>query len=603
MSDPTAFNCREAVGSSLFESYRVKTRRISIREALEWLKINSSSFRLAVISSIVFHSFVITSLVLHSSMNRQSENNDTAIYQTLFVSDVVHGENPTGLEALPDAMKNELAEALRSMNFTGTGLEEAEKSDLFRMMGEAFLEHMMLSGNDPGSGMNFQDDFQDFIENHQTWELENGKTVYSNPDPSGTGGTLMSTLPAGTRREIDYLQRVKPLKQNFILEGQQVRINTSRGIKYAPAGYFFREPHYEELISAGAGMFYVTSGFPLTWEPHAVESASPVPEADIASLLQGGEGFKVVLLGSSPPESGGAITAADEQSTTKSFTASDRQIAEIVNDLMRLPELEQIRRLKQDYLEVYDLEDEALIRLTRRFLRLNLSNVFIILSDISAAFDFVEEVYFNKPLYRELFDFWVRYPESTVGREFLLCLASHYDFERRALRSLNRAFRGAREYVGQRFTVAEIYDKKAKCYALVEIHKGLSRRIAELGYSSWQEVYDKYIEEEARIYNLLIAMGGRAENIGLFALGCLYWDSSQFEKAIQTWSKTDPGYTDNAALLEIRNVLLQYEDLARIRAQVDSILEWHSGKDSKSLLARMVKFGKWEIRYSTRTER
>jgi hypothetical protein len=161
--------------SGLFESYGAKSRRIRLREALDRLKNNRSSFRLAVLLSIVFHSFVITTLVLHSSMDRHSENNEAAIYQALFVSDDVGGVDPMGLDALPESKKNELAEILRNMKFTGTGLEDTEKSDLFQMMGEAFLEHLMLSGEDPSVGMGLQDDFQDFIEDHKTWTLESGK--------------------------------------------------------------------------------------------------------------------------------------------------------------------------------------------------------------------------------------------------------------------------------------------------------------------------------------------------------------------------------------------------------------------------------------------
>jgi hypothetical protein len=586
----------------MFESYGARPGRPRLKEARHRLADNRLSFRLAILFSVVLHCIVVATLVLNSVLHSDVENHEAAIYRSLFASSGRHAENTPGLDSLPDSAKNDLAETLRRMEFTGPGLGEVEKSDLFQMMAESFLEHMILSGENPEALTMIQDDFQDFIESRKTWTLESGKTLFPNPDLSGDGAVHLSTLPARTRQEIDYVSRVEPLKRNYILEGQQVRVNTSKGIKYAPAGYFFREPRYEELVSAGAGMFYVVCGFPLSWEPRSKEGVSPQPNTGFVSLLQdGGERFRVVLLSGVPGDSE-TVTPKDRRRGAKPFTASDRRIAEIVNDLMRLPELEQIRRLKQDYLEAYDLEDEALIELTRRFLRLNLSNVFIILSDISAAFDFVEEVFFNKALYRELYDFWLKHPDSTVGREFLLCLASHYDFERRALRYLNRAFREAREYLGTRFTVAEIHDKKAKCYALVEIYKDLSRRIAELGYGSMQEVYAKYLEEEARIYNLLIEMGGPGENIGLFSLGCMYWDSSRFEKAIQTWAKTSPEYRDNPALLEIRNVLLQYEDLALIRAQVDSILEWHSGKDSVSLLARMVKFGKWETRYRTRTD-
>jgi len=108
-------------------------------------------------------------------------------------------------------------------------------------------------------------------------------------------------------------------------------------------------------------MFFVVSGFPLTWEPHIPENATPVSGAYIASFLRGGESFKVVLLSGASHGSNSSIQK-DRTNSGIPFTASGRQIAGIVNDLMRLPELEQIRKLKQDYLEVYYLEEEALIR-------------------------------------------------------------------------------------------------------------------------------------------------------------------------------------------------------------------------------------------------
>ena len=108
---------------------------------------------------------MITTLVLHSS------------YQALFASDGMRVVHNPGLDELPENKKNQLAAIPGSMEFSGPGLKDAEKSELFQMMGEAFLEHLMLSGEDPGAGIEFQGDFQEFIKPGKTWKLESGKTV------------------------------------------------------------------------------------------------------------------------------------------------------------------------------------------------------------------------------------------------------------------------------------------------------------------------------------------------------------------------------------------------------------------------------------------
>lgn len=359
--------------------------------------------------------------------------------------------------------------------------------------------------------------------------------------------------------KLDYLKRLAPLKNNSgIAYGrEQVRVETETGNKYIPSVFFFRDSPHEKIAAAGAGQFLVVKGFPAIQQP-------PLP----------------------PP------TAKREI-----FNASDPEIQKILDELMQHPEVEQIEILEQQYLEHYDLNSDDLVILTQQFFKQNLGRVFIDLGDVSSAYDYLEEVHFKKHLINDLYDFWHRYPTSRIGIEFLLAMAEQYDFERRALEFLYKAYDDALAFIERRILKAEIYDKKAKSSVIKNLYLDLKKNLPKIGYATQKDVLNKYIAEEKRIYLMISVLEGDLKYLGLYRLGALYWRLDDYDAALQTWDRIDFSYTENSILREIRDAQKKYSGPNKLRTQINAIFEWHANKDNSAQMDRLIKFGRWKKRY------
>jgi hypothetical protein len=244
------------------------------------------------------------------------------------------------------------------------------------------------------------------------------------------------------------------------------------------------------------------------------------------------------------------------------------------------------------------LNSEELAYLTRKFIHRNLNNIIIPVSEISSAFDYLEELYFNKPLEHQFLKFWRDYPDTHIGAQILLTLASHYEFEKRAIEYLYEAYDDAKRYLRQKYKVSEVFNKKTKCYVIQKMFEKLERQIRERGYLSVEGVTQKYVEEQIRIYDIVIDMGGESRNHGLYDLACLYWDLNLRDLAIDTWAQIDDSY-ESDALDSIREALTWLDDTQNAHTLIDNILNWYATKGVDKRLKRLLDLGKWKARGNT----
>ena len=174
-------------------------------------------------------------------------------------------------------------------------------------------------------------------------------------------------------------------------------------------------------------------------------------------------------------------------------------------------------------------------------------------------------------------------------------MASHYEFEKRAIEYLYRAYDEAKRYLRQKYKVSEVFNKKTKCYVIQKMFEKLDRELQDRGYHSADEVTRKYVEEQIKIYDIVIAMGGESRNHGLYDLGCLYWDLNLRDLAIDTWAQIDESY-ESGALDSIKEALSWLNDKKNAHTMIDNILNWYATKGVDKRLKRLLDLGKWKAR-------
>jgi hypothetical protein len=309
-----------------------------------------------------------------------------------------------------------------------------------------------------------------------------------------------------------------------------------------------------------------------------------------------GMGFQVVLLSGLSDSSDEMYSEFQEDREKLSISPTfEEYFDKFCDDFLVLPEEQQFLYFRANYLEKYDLGSEDLAYLTRRFTYKNLNNIIIPISEISSAFDYLEELYYNKPLEQQFLKFWRDYPHTQIGAQFLLTLASHYEFEKRGVEYLYGAYDEAKRYLRQKYKVSEVFNKKTKCYVIQKMFEKLHRKLQERGYGSVEEVSRKYVEEQIKIYDIVIAMGGESRNNGLYDLGCLYWDLNLRDLAIDTWAQIDESY-ESTALDSIQETLSWLNDEENAHTMIDNILSWHATKGVDKRLKRLLDLGKWKAR-------
>ena len=386
-------------------------------------------------------------------------------------------------------------------------------------------------------------------------------------------------------------------------KGRAAEVNLVNGegrFLTVPGEYFYRESPYLEIVAAGAGLFYVIKGFPELptggtgngRDRAGSESAPEDRPAEIAAEPPA-PAFAVVLM----PKSVTRGQAPAPSAVKPTLALTEKEAERVLDGLMELPVVEQVRVFNHDYLEAYGPDSPELARLAWEFLYRNLGMVFVQTGEpLSRGFDLLEEVFYDNLSLDALVPYALRNPRSRTGAEILFSLAATYEFERRAIVALDGSLDAAKlvltEPANERF---HIHNKNVKAYVVREVYRDLAAELRDRGYPALETVIQRYRDEQLRIYDLLEGMGGDVKCRAQYARGRLFWDEGQTGPAMEIWKATDPAFADEI-MIQIRGAIIERRNPRDAVPRIDDILGRRVVAERSDLLARIAKFHKWDRR-------
>jgi hypothetical protein len=419
------------------------------------------------------------------------------------------------------------------------------------------------------------------------------------PPPAGIQ-VFPAALSREKQKELRKTQGLKAQRRTFYREGDKVRITTRAYDRLVPAAYFFRECPYKEILAAGADLFYIIRGFPDFGGDEAqipqlddlsLDTANKTVPADSSEL-----DFRTTL-----PYFGtlrAHLHMTDSRQADTDIPEED--FRPVLDELMPQSEREQFFQFKYRFLGQYNPDNAQIAALTGAFIHNNFTNIIFILTDTSTAFDYLEETFYSKFQDYQLYDFWYQNPESKVGAEMMLALACRYKFERRALRSLFKAYAASREFLAKSRFEEDIHNQKAKCLVVKDVYEDLSRRLSEKDFSNLEEIITAYVREEARIYQQMILREQPERNCGFWARGILWWNIGLYDSALTDWNQIDRTLMKSPIWQEIDEIISAAKDGTEMISQVTTALDTLEKKGNEALLLRLLQFGRWLTRTNGR---
>jgi hypothetical protein len=390
-----------------------------------------------------------------------------------------------------------------------------------------------------------------------------------------------------TSRELQALVAMSPAPRD---RPDQVLVRDKDGrVDAVPGDYFYRHSPYLPMAAVGAEMFYVVKGFPELPALPADEVRSRArPAAPPPSPA-----FSVVYMPRPRPgEPAPSVTTVRPTLNLRSGDA-DR----ILDGLMPLSDIEQVRTFYRDYLSTYDPDSPDLADLASAFVYRNLGMVFILMDNpLSRGFDLLEEAYYDDLSQDELVPFALENAGTRTGTALLLCLAASYEFERRVIEALDGSLGAAKEVLADPSTeLYFVHNKNVKAYVLREVYRDLAAELRRRDYSSMRSVLQKYKDKQLEIYDYLVRAGEEARSRALYARGRLYWDEGDIDSALKTWTGVDPALVSGAAR-GVRQALAGERDRRITLARIDDILSREASLDRIRLFERVKRFRKWTVR-------
>ena len=573
----------------LFSDFFVPPDEKLLSKLKVWVLTKRSSFALAVYISIILHTVIFVlfcfSALTSRSVSASKLSTQRAIFQAIEEDASLTSDHGKGISDL-----------LKGFDISGFNLNENEKKQLYKKLIALYTQIKDNKKEQAELREVTREDILRFLDQKGGFGLPSGKKVIPSVSAQGKQKAKLNVLPKPTVKDLQSLQKFPSKDLDYYVSRGNVWVRSPSGTKIVPSQYFFRKSPYEQIMAQGNHLFYVVDGFPVLEE----KTLSRVHYVDTGSekLFQedAGKGFQVILLSGISDPSDQIISEIQEDREELTISPTfEEHFDKFCDEFLVLPEEQQFLYFRTRYLERYDLESEDLAYLARRFIHRNLNNIIIPISEISSAFDYLEELYFNKPLEQQFLKFWRDYPYTQIGAQILLTLASHYEIEKRAIEYLYKAHDDATRYLGEKYKVSEVFDKKTKCYVIQKMFGKLDRELRERGYFTVKDVTNKYVEAQIHIYDLVIGMGGESRNQGLYDLACLYWDLNLRDLAIDTWAQIDDSY-ESDALDSIKEALGWLGDSENAHAMIDNILNWHATKGVGKRLERLLDLGKWKAR-------
>jgi len=580
----------------LFADFLPERHPISLKRLIKNQKFNIFK---AVLISIFFHFTLVLVFFLSSVFSSdltKSKNQEISLFDVIAKSKNTVSL-PLGMNEKALSLIKEYEDLLKKIKIQDSTLEKDDVTQLTDSLVESLIALQKGQVSLEPSGADSGED-QIFNEIKET-ELDSGTKLFKAPPIPGKNEIKFNLLEKDKLEAFNKLpDRITAAKEDFIYSGQRVRINIpGGGFKIVPEGYFFRDSPYEELLAMGADLFYVVTGFPSIYKKFEQTKKSREGKNTSGNSFLDIKKLDVFLVEKFFQNMDAAASDAETQKSESQKTLFDeRKISRILDDFMTLPELEQLKKFQADYLDRDEIENQSLIKLTQEFTRNNLSTIMFDISDVTSAFDYIEEIYFNKALDHSFYKIWLKTPTSRVGVEFLLCIADHIRFEKNGLYYLQKAYEEAKNFLSHKYHQTELFNKIQKCFVIKDVYENLVRKLPALGFNSIEQVRAYYQDVEKGVYTLLLDLGEEAKNIGLYELGRFAWKNEQYLEALKHWENIENSYSTKS-LQDIRRVISQNLELDQTVLGINSSLNWYGESGQSAFIARLTQYGKWQNRY------
>jgi len=430
-----------------------------------------------------------------------------------------------------------------------------------------------------------------------TLNLSSGEKIFLEKSAMEDRKVEVYTLNRQAGQLLEDMRKAGVLKEKpAVISKKTLMLRIGQEAVEIPAEYFYRSSPYEKIIAKGIKLFSIVKGFPdiKALEEEGGVFTSEVTGREEKEIIEPSEGinFKVIYYGELNLEE----KTSEEKpiSAGKKFLLPRRNWPELLDALMAYPEEEQFRRFETEYLQQYDPNDPDLAEFIREFVNSNINGVIFIDDPFVAAFDSLEELFYKKPVFERLLFYIKKVPDSFLVSEFLFCLASSLDFERRVIDYLNKAYPLARECLVRNYGLDYAFNSLAKALTIKTVYEDLRKYLAAAGFSSIDEVLDKYNQEELKIYRYLARKGGEVSDRALFALGSLFWKQGDKSEAVKTWKKISLAYKTQPFPV-IRGKL--YDPRFSIAEEgINVCLDREARHFTYYLNQRAIKFHKWSRR-------
>ena len=239
-------------------------------------------------------------------------------------------------------------------------------------------------------------------------------------------------------------------------------------------------------------MFYAIEGFPLlTGERPPPPSFKGLNEGSSRAFLLKGD-LAVYIL--KKPQLKKQPVPSEKPRPFLQISAELMQ--KRLDTLMGMPEDLQLAIFIETYLKKYNPDSEGLAKFVREFVYQNLGSIFVVSDSFTSGFDFLEEIFYNKELQGYFVSYWNENPRTKTGAEFLLTLASLYDFERRAAAYLLDSYEIAKRILSGEERLPRAFSQKAKAYVLKEVCEDFISRMVARGIKSEDELLGLYRREQ-----------------------------------------------------------------------------------------------------------
>jgi hypothetical protein len=577
--------------------------RIAVSRCLNWLLQSKDRLAPFVALSIALHLTVFGLLAVthgtspETQAKAQDRSSGKAVRKAVEALRLDVPESAALSEALAKLDEDSYEDILERAPELDPRLGEREQTEIFRSLMKRSLDRLGTKTGDL-SALDFP-----------AWELLPGSDVperirLADGDiilrlgANRDGRPKLYRLPAMAAKRLESLRSAGDQEEGSReVLGGKVEVRTERGFARVPEEYYFRECPFEQMIALGGSVFYAISGFPRLETPDdrnsISEASGRTPSIPTLRSQRGTADNAVTFI--YLPSVGSREEPVPETAPMALPELSEQNVGAILDGLMELSDEDQVGTFMRTYLSRNDPDDPLLARLTQRFLYENLGGVFNLGDRLATAFDFLEELFFNKLFQNKLVDYGLQHRNSRTGTEILLCLAALYDFERRGLSYLEDSLDEIEAVQDNRPGRADVFNKGAKAFVLEAVYRDLVSGIRSRGLDDLDSVLREYRDEQARIYGILIAIGGEAGNRARYALGCLYWDEGQEARALKEWKAIDSAYT-TPVLTQLRWIMSLTYGQELLWSRISSVFLEESKKNSAAALDRLTKFHLWEKR-------